>query len=176
METTNFSKETVTFSKNAVKTGFDTLSTFSDQAVAMSDFFLTASPSVSEEGKKAIGIYCKESQKSLVNLKKHLESGLDLDWSAKDAPVKNLEVLESFYNAAFSQATGIKKETKTLVDNAAKQLPKEAKSIVDFWFDSFNYGFESFQSVVNKNFELARKIVTTDASVIAPSVQPKAAK
>ena len=81
----------------------------------------------------------------------------------------------SFCKDAFSQAAEIKKETKALVEKATKQLPKEAKTIVDFWNESFNTGFDFFQSYVNKNFELARKVVT-DVSVATSATEPKATK
>jgi hypothetical protein len=175
METPNFSKEILAFNKSAIKMSFDALTAFSGQAAVTSDFLLGATPSVPEEGKKAVSIYFKEGQKGLASLKTHVESGLELDWTAKDAPVKNLAVMENFYKDAFSQAAEIKKETKTLVEKATKQLPKEAKSLVDFWSESVNSGFEFFQSYVNKNFELARKVMT-DVSVVTPAAEPKAAK
>lgn len=175
METPNFSKEILAFNKNAIKMSFDALSTFSGQAASATDSLLSATPSVPEEGKKAVSIYFKEGQKSLASLKTHVESGLELDWTAKDAPVKNLAVLEDFYNDAFSQAVEIKKETKALVEKATKNLPKEAKSIVDFWSESANSGFEFFQTYVTKNFELAKKTLT-DVSVITPASVLKSAE
>lgn len=170
-----FNKETVEFSKNVINVSFDAINAVSGQASVTADSFLAAVPSVPEEGKKIVSTYFKESKKALVNLKKHLETGLDLDLSAKDAPVKSLEAIESFCKDAFSQAADIRNETKSLVEKATKDLPKEAKMIVNFWNDSFNFGFDSFQTYVNKNFEFAKKI-TTDAFTVAPAVQAKAAK
>ena len=175
METLNFNKEILAFNKNAIKMSFDALSAFSGQAAVATDFLLGATPVVPEEGKKAVSIYFKESQKGLASLKKQVEIGLELDWTAKDAPVKNLDAMETFCKDAFSQAAEIKKETKALVEKATKQLPKEAKTIVDFWNESFNTGFDFFQSYVNKNFELARKVVT-DVSVATSATEPKATK
>jgi hypothetical protein len=174
METPNFSKEILAFNKNAIKMSFDALSAFSGQAAVATDSLLGATPSVPEDGKKAVNSCLKEGQKGLASLKKHVESSLELDWTSKDAPVKNLDAMEAFCKDAFSQAVEIKKETKALVEKASKQLPKEAKSIVDFWNDSFNNGFELFQSYVNKNFELARKAMT-DVSVVTPAAGSKAA-
>lgn len=175
METPNFSKEILAFNKNAIKMGFDALNTFSGQAAVATDSFLGATPSVPEEGKKVVSIYFKESQKGLASLKKHLESGLELDLTAKDAPVKSLEAMESFCKDAFGQAVEIKKETKALVENATKQLPKEAKILVEFWSESFSSGFEFFQSYVNKNFALAKKSIA-DASACAPAAEQKTTK
>jgi hypothetical protein len=175
METPNFSKEILAFNKSAIKMSFDALSAFSGQAASATDSLLGATPSIPEEGKKAVSIYFKEGQKGLASLKSHVESGLELDWTAKDAPVKNLAVMENFYKDAFSQAVDIKKETKALVEKATKNLPKEAKPIVDFWSESVNNGFEFFQSYVTKNFELARKALT-DVSVVTPASEPKATK
>ncbi|MEI6213120.1 MAG: hypothetical protein WCP10_03355 [Desulfuromonadales bacterium] len=175
METTNFSKKNLAFNKSALSTGFDALNALSDQAVAATDAILTAVPSVPEEGKKAVNTYVKESQKALINLKKHLETGLEIDLTAKDAPVKSLEALENFSKDAFSQAAVFNKETKTLIETATKQLPKEAKAIINFWNESFSFGFESFQGYVNNNFALAKK-VAADVFVVAPVAPSKAAK
>jgi hypothetical protein len=175
METAKFNAETLAFNKNVINVSFDALNALSDQTVVATDLLLAAVPAVPEEGKKVVGLYFKESQKALVNLKKHLEGNLELDLTAKDAPVKSLEALESFYHDAFSQAAEIKKETKSLVDNATKQLPKEAKSIITFWNDAFTFGFDSFQNYVNANFELVKK-VTTEVSAVNPVAKQKAAK
>jgi hypothetical protein len=175
MATSNGIKETVDFNKSALNTGFEALTTISNQASVVADQILAASPAVPEEGKKAVTTYFKESQAALVNLKKHLETGLQLDLTAKDAPVKSLEALENFSNDAFSHAVAIKNETTSLIETATKQLPKEAKAIVAFWNDSFNFGFDSFQNYVNNNFALAKK-VATDVFAVAPVAQAKAAK
>lgn len=175
METPNFNKEILAVNKNAIKMSVDALNTLSGQAASATDSLLGATPSVPEEGKKAVSIYFKEGQKSLASLKSHVEKSLELDWTAKDAAVKNLAVMEDFYKDAFSQAVEIKKETKELVEKATKNLPKEAKSLVDFWSESANNGFEFFQSYVTKNFELARKAMT-DISVVTPSSVLKAAE
>lgn len=174
METSNFSKETLAFNKNAIKTSFDTLSTFAGQAEVATDALLGAIPSIPEDGKKAVSVYFKEGQKGLANLKTHVERSLELDWTTKNAPLKNLEAIETFYKDAFCQADEIKKETKALIDKATKQLPKEAKSLVDFWSESVNSGFEFYQSYVNKNFEFARKVLT-NVSVASPAAESKAA-
>ena len=175
MEVPNFNKENLAFSKSAIKMGFDALSAFTGQAATASDILLGANPAVPEEGKKAVSIFFKEGQKGLASLKTHMERSLELDWTAKNAPVKNLEVLETFCKDAFSQAGEIKKETKPLVEKVIKPLPNEAKTLVDSWNDSVNNSFEFFQGYVNKNFELARKVMT-DVSVFTPVVEPKAAK
>jgi len=175
MTTQNFNKETADFSKNVLKMSFDTISAFSSQAEVATELFLAAVPSIPEEGKKVAGTYFKESQKALVNLKKHLETGLELDLTDKDAPVKSLEALENFCSDVFSKSAEIRNETKTLVENATKHLPREAKSIVNFWNDSINFGFDAFQNYTNKNFEFAKKIAT-ETLVVKPVVNPKAAK
>jgi hypothetical protein len=175
MATSNGIKETTDFNKNVLNVSFEALNTISTQAAATADQILAASPAIPEEGKKVVTTYFKESQAALVNLKKHLETGLELDLTAKDAPVKSLEALESFSNDAFSQAIVIKNETSALIETATKQLPKEAKAIVNFWNDSFNFGFDSFQNYVNNNFALAKK-VATDVFAVAPLAQAKAAK
>jgi hypothetical protein len=175
MEIPNFSKESLAFNKSAIKMGFDALSAFTGQAAVASDILLAANPVVPEEGKKVVSILFKESQKSLDSLKTQVEKSMELDWTAKNAPVKNLEVMESFCKEAFSQAEEIRKETKPLVEKATKPLPKEAKSIVDSWNESVTNGFEFFQSCVQKNFEMAKKAMT-DVSVFAPVAEAKAAK
>ena len=89
--------------------------------------------------------------------------------------MKNLEAMETLCKDALSQAVEIKKETKALVDKATKQLPKEVKPLVDFWNESVNNSFDFFQSYVNKNFELAKKVMT-DVSAVTPATEPKASK
>lgn len=175
MGTANFTKETTAFNKTALNTSFDALNTISGQAVAATDALLTAVPSFPEEGKKVVGTCFKENQKALDNLKKHIGNGLELDLTTGTAPVKSLEALESFYNDAVSQVTVLRNETKTLVDSATDKLPKEAKLIVAFWNDSFNFGFDSFQNYVNNNFALAKK-VATEVFTVAPAAQAKTAK
>lgn len=175
METPNFNKESLAFNKSAVKMGFDALNAISGQAVVASDALLAANPSVPEEGKKVVNILLKEGQKGLDNLKAHVEKSLELDWTAKNAPVKNLEVMEAFCKDAFSQAEVIKKETKELVEKATKQLPKEVKPLVEIWNESMNNGFEFFKTCVNKNFELARKTMA-DFPTFTPAGETKAAK
>src|SRR6185369_9368411 len=168
-------KENLAFNKSAIKMGFDALNAISGQAAVASDILLAANPAVPEEGKKALGIFFKEGQKVLDSMKVQVEKSLELDWTAKNAPIKNLEVVEAFYKDAFSHVDEFKKETKLLVEKATKPLPKEVKSIVDTWNESVNTGFEFFQSCVNKNFELARKVMT-DVSAFTPTAEPKAAK
>lgn len=175
METPNFNKEILAFNKNAVKMSFDALNAFSSQAAVAAEYLMGIAPYIPEEGKKAVGFSFKENQKGLANLKKYVESGMELDWTTKDAPVKSLDAIESFYKDAFSQAVEIKKEARILAEKATKQLPREAKSIVDFWSDSVNGGFEIFQNYMTKNFELAKKIMA-DVAVAAPATEQKAAK
>jgi paraquat-inducible protein B len=175
MESQKFNKENLVFNKSAVKMGFDALSALTGQAAVASDILLAATPAIPEEEKKVVSSLFKESQKGLDNLKTHVEKSLELDWTAKDAPVKSLETMENFCKDAFSQAGEIMRETKTLAEKATKQLPKEAKPLVDLWNQSVNNGFEFFKSCVDKNFELARKVMT-DVSASTPATEPKAAK
>jgi len=175
METLNINKESLAFNKSAIKMSFDALNTITGQAAVASDFLMGVIPSVPEEGKKVVSIFFKDGQKVLDSMKTQVERSLELDWTAKNAPVKSLEAMEIFCKDAFSQAEEFKKETKALVEKASKPLPKEVKSLVDTWNDSVNTGMEFFQSCVFKNFELARKAMT-DVSVFTPSVEPKAAK
>ena len=175
MENSNFNKEILGFSKHAVKMSFDALGAFSGQAAAATDNLLGSTPNLPDEGKKAASMYFKESQKVLANLKKYVDSSLELNWTAKDAPIKNLEALETFYNDTFGQAIEIRKEATALVEKGTKQLPKEAKTFVDFWVDSVNGGFEFFQSCVTKDFEFAKKALS-GVIVSAPTAEPKAHK
>src|SRR6185369_12499656 len=154
---------------------FRSLSALAGQAAVASDILLAAAPAVPEEEKKVVSILFKEGQKGLDNLKTHVEKSLELDWTAKNAPVRNLEMMESFCKGAFSQADEIMKETKALTEKAASQIPKETKPLVELWNESVNNGFEFFKSCVNKNFELARKVMT-DVPVFTPPPEPKAAK
>jgi hypothetical protein len=175
MSTTNLNTEAVAFNKNAISMGFDALSAISTQVAVATDTFLEATPAVPGEWKKVVSTCVKESQKGLVSLKKNVETGLEIDWTAKDASAKAIDAIENFYKDAVSQVVAIKKETTVLAEVNNKNLPKEAQSIVAFWNDSFNQGFESFQNFVDQNFALARK-VTADVLVAAQVVAPKAAK
>ena len=175
METPNFNKENMAFNKSAIKMGFDALSTINGQAAVASDFFLAATPAVPEEGKKVVSVLFKESQKVLDSLKTNMEKSLELDWTAKNAPVKNLEMMETFCKDAFGHVDEIKKETKTLFEKATKSLPKEAKTLVETWNESVNNSFEFFQSYVFKNFEFTKKAMA-DASFFTPAPEPRTAK
>ena len=172
METPNFNKEILSFNKSAIKTSIDALTAFSDQAAVATDFLLGSIPSVPEEGKKAVTNYFKEGKKGLECLKKQVETSLELDWTTKDAPVKTLETMETFCKDALGQAVEIRKETKALVEKATKQLPKEVKPLVDFWNESVNNSFDFCQSYLNKNFELAKKVMA-DVSAIVPAAHSK---
>lgn len=173
MQTTNFAKEILSFNKNVVKISFDALSNISDQAAQMANSCFELAPYLPEDGKKVVGLYVKESQKSLASVHKHVETGLEIDWTTKEAPAKGLETLESFYSNAFAQASDIKKETKGLFDKTVKQLPKESKPLVDFWNVAVNNGFDLFEGCVKKNFELAQEIL---ASVLAEPAQAEGPK
>jgi hypothetical protein len=175
MEIPKFTKENLAFNNSAIKMGFDALNTITEQTAVASDLLLSATPAVPEEGKKAVGIFFKEGQKVLDRLKTNMEKSLDLDWTAKNAPVKNLEVMETFCKDSFSHVEEIKKETKTLFDKATKSLPKEAKALVETWNESVNNGYEFFQSFVFKNFEFTKRAMT-DAPFITPMAGPRAAK
>ena len=174
MDNPNFNKEFLGLGKNAVKMGFNALGAFSGQAAVVADNLWGSAPNVPEEGKKAVSMYFKESQKVLANLKKYVDSGLELNWTAKDAPMKNLEAMETFYNDTFGQAIEIKKEANALIEKGTRQLTKEGKSIVDFWTESVNGGFELFQSCVDKDFELAKKALS--GVFVGTPAEPKADK
>jgi hypothetical protein len=174
MQTTNFAKELLNFNKDIVKISFDTLTNISSQAAQMTDSCFELAPYLPEEGKKVVGLYVKESQKSLASVRKHIEKGLEIDWTSKETPAKGLETLESFCNNAFSQASDIKKETKGLFDKTVKQLPKESKPLVDLWIEAVNSGFDIFEGCVKKNFELAQEILASVSAESGKAESPKA--
>lgn len=157
MQTVNVNGYVLDFYKNAVKTSFDALSTFTSQSAAFTETFLGNIPAFPEEGKKVVSIYFKESQKGLALAKKAVESNLELDWTSSDAPVKSLETLEAFSKDIFKEAAVIQKELKPLVEKATEQLPKEAKDLVGFSNEMVNSGSEVFQDSVTKSFESAKK-------------------
>ncbi|MDD2898574.1 MAG: hypothetical protein PHI31_07650 [Desulfuromonadaceae bacterium] len=168
MATSDFNKETTDFNKNLLDAGFEALNTISTQTAVAVDQILAASPAVPEEGKNVVTTCVKESQTTLVNFKKFLEAGLQLDVTSTDASAKSLEALEIFSNESFGQAAVLKNEAQTFIEAATKLLPNDAKAVVTFWNDTFNFGFDAFQSYVNDNFALAKK-VTTDAFSFAPA-------
>jgi len=174
MKNQEFSQDILDFNKNAVKMGCDVLTNFSDQAAKTAGQILEITPNVPEEGKKVVDLFFKENQKGLANLKKYVDTGLEIDWSSQEAPVKGVEALESYFNSACSQASSIQKETKDLLKKTAEQLPKEAKPVVNFWTEALNSNFQIFQSFVNKNFELAKKVLA-EVTPEAPKAAPKAA-
>jgi hypothetical protein len=157
MQNEKIIQEIVNFNKNTVKMSFEALSTFFDQTAKAADQLLVATPYVPEEGKKAFNLFIKENQKVQANLKNFVETSIEIDWTAKDAPVKGLEAMEGFYNSAFSQTSNIHKETKELLKKTTEQLPKEAKPVVDFWNEALNSNFQIFQSFITKNFDVAKK-------------------
>jgi hypothetical protein len=159
------------FNKNAVKSSFEALSSFSDQTAKAADQVMGTIPNVPEEGKKAVDSFFKENQKGLNSLKKSLEAGLAIDWTAKDAPVKGIEAMEAFYNSAFTQAGQAQEQANSLLKKSTEQLPKEVLPVVEFWNQALNSNFQTFQGIVTKNFELAKKVLSSDSADA-----PKAAK
>lgn len=173
MQNQKITQDILDFNKNAVKMSFDALSSFTDQTAKAADQLLGTVPNIPEEGKKAVEIFFKENQKGLTSLKNSVEAGLEINWTAKEAPGKGIEAMENFYNSAFSQAGVIQKEAKELFKKTSAQLPKEAKPVVDFWNNALNSNFQIFQSIVTKNFELAKKVLA-DVSVEAPKAAANA--
>jgi hypothetical protein len=174
MSKQNGTQELVDYNKNAVKAGFEVLSSVSTQAATAADQILGATPNVPEEGKKVVDLLFKENQKGLENQKKYVETGLEIDWTSQNAPVKSLEALENLSKSAFSQTGAIQKETRELLKKTTDLLPKEAQPVVDFWNEAFNSNFQIFQNFVTKNFELAKKVVA-DLAAAAPKLETKAA-
>ena len=174
MQKQNGAQEIVDYNKNAVKAGFEVLSSVSTQAATAADQILGATPNVPEEGKKVVDLFFKENQKGLANQKKCIETGLEIDWTSQNAPVKCLEAVESLCNSAFSQAGAIQKETRELFKKTTEMLPKEVQPVVDFWNDACINNFQMFQNIVNKNFELAKKVMA-DFAIAIPKAEAKAA-
>lgn len=174
MSKQNGAQEIVDYNKNAVKAGFEVLSTVSTQAATAAEQILGATPNVPEEGKKVVDLIFKENQKGLANQKKYVETGMEIDWTSQNAPIKGLEALENLSNSAFSQAGVIQKETKELLKKTTELLPKEAQPVVDFWSEALNSNFLIFQNYVSKNFELVKKVVA-DIAVAVPVTAAKAA-
>jgi len=157
MQNEKIMQDIVDFNKNTVKMSFEALGTFYDQTAKAADQLLGANPNVPEEGKKAFNLFIKENQKVQANVKKFVETSIEIDWTAKDAPVKGLEAMENLYNSAFSQSSAIQKETKDLLKKTTEQFPKEAKPVVDFWNEALNSNFQIFQGFMTKNFDFAKK-------------------
>ena len=175
MQNEKTTQEVLDFNKNAVKMSFDALNTFSDQTAKAADQLLGSVPNVPEESKKAVDTFFKENQKGLTTLKNSVEAGLEIDWTSKEAPVKGLEAMESYYNSAVSQACAMQEETKAVFNKASEQLPKEVKPVVEFWNQALNSNFSSFQGFVSQNFEMAKKVLGA-VSVEAPKAAKAASK
>jgi len=173
MKKQDVAQEILNFNKTAVKEGFEALSTMSNQAAKAANQILGATPNVPEEGKKAVDLFFKENQKCLSTQRKFVETGLEIDWSNPNAPAKGLEAIESLCDSAFSQVGAMQKETKELLKKATEMLPKEAKPVVDFWTETLNSNYQIFQSLVTKNFELAKKVMG-DLAAEAPKTDSKA--
>ena len=157
MQNEKIIQDIIDFNKNTLKMSFEALGTFYDQTAKAADHLLGATPNVPEEGKKAFNLFIKENQKVQANVKNFVEASIEIDWTAKDAPVKGLEAMENLYNSAFSQSSAIQKETKDLLKKTTEQFPKEAKPVVDFWNEALNSNFQIFQSFMTKNFDFAKK-------------------
>ena len=148
------------FYKNTVNTSFDALITFTAQSATSTEKILENVPSFPEEGKNIASIYFGEIQRGLAILRKHVESNLELDWTAKDVPLKSLEAIEAFSKDVFKEAAEIQKEMKPLVEKVTEQLPKEAKEIVELSNKLVNSGSENLQEGVTKSFAAAQKTIT----------------
>ena len=160
MHTLNYYGYALDLYKNAVNTSFEALITCTAQSAISTEKILASVPSVPEEGKKVASIYFGESQRGLAILRKHMESTLELDWTAKDAPLKNLEALEAFSKDVFKESAEIQKEMKPLVKKATEQLPKETKEIIELSSKVVNSGTENLQKSVTEGFKAAQKTLT----------------
>ncbi len=157
METLNLYAPVVDIYKSAVKASFDALSTFTDQSEELTGKLLESVPSLPEEGKKFASLYFSESKKGQALLKKLVETNLDIDWMAQEAPQKSLEALEKFNKGVFKEAAVIQKEVKPLVDKVTEQLPKEVKELVEYSEEAVKSGSEKLQENVIQGFETAKK-------------------
>ena len=175
MLTQNFTQGILDYNKNVAKMSCSILGSFSDQAAKTSGQILEMTPNIPEEGKKVVDIFFKENQKGLTNLRKCVETSLDIDWTSHEAVGNGLEVMESFYNSTINQTTAIQNEAKQLFKKTSDQLPNEAKPIVECLNESFNSNFQIFQNFVTKNFALAQKVMA-DVVDVAPKAASKAAK
>ncbi len=160
MEILNVYAPVLDFYKSAVKNSFDALSTFTDQSEELTGKLLESVPSCPEEGKKFASLYFSESKKGQALLKKLVETNLDIDWMAEEAPQKSLEALEDFSKGAFKEATAIQKEVKPMVDKVTEQLPKEVKELVEFSEEVVNSSSENLQENVIQGIETAKKAVS----------------
>lgn len=174
MKKQGMAQDIMDFNKNTVKMSFEVLGAFSEQAARTADQILGITPNVPDEGKRAVDSFFKENQKGLTNLKKCVETGMDIDWTSQNAPVKGLQVMEGFYSSACSQADAMQKETREIFKKASEQLPKEAKPLVEFWNEALSSNVQFFQNFVIKNFELAKKVMT-DVAAEAPKAETKTA-
>lgn len=172
MKNQNLAQEILDFNKNTVKLSFEALGTFFDQTAKAANQLLGATPNVPDEGKKAFNLFIKENQKVQANLKSLVETGMEIDWTDQSAPAKGLEAMQSFYTSAFNQSSAIQKETKDLLKKTTDQLPKESKPVVDFWNETLDNNFQIFQSLMDKNFEVAKKVLA-DVSTAAPKTSAK---
>ena len=133
------------FYKCAVKNSFDALSAFTDQAEELTGKLLEGVPSLPEESKKFTSLYFGESKKGQALLKKLVEANLDIDWMAKEAPLKSLEALEDFSKGVFKEATAVQKEVKPLVE---------------FSEEVVSSGSDNLQENVIQGFETAKKALS----------------
>lgn len=163
MEPKDYTKQIVDFNKNAAKIGFDTIIAFSGQAAKLTDSLVNAVPNVPEEVKKTNDMFFKEQQKSLKNLQSYVDGQLSVDWTSQDAPAKSIEVLEQFSKQAFSQADGIKNESKKLTEKATAKMPEEAKPLFNIWNDAINSSLSLFQDSLNKSLELSKELMKKEA-------------
>jgi ABC-type transporter Mla subunit MlaD len=170
MQNEKIIQDILDFNKNAVKMSFDALNSFSDQTAKAADQLMGAIPNVPEEGKKAVGSFFKENQKTLNNLKKSVDAGLTIDWTAQDASAKGIDAMEAFYKSAFAQASEVQEQASSMFKKTTEQLPKEVVPVVEFWNQALNNNFETFQGIVTKNFEFAKK-VAADVAAVAPKAK-----
>lgn len=164
MQNEKITQNILDFNKNAVKMSFEALNSFSDQTAKAADQLMGSIPNVPEEGKKAVNSFFKENQKGLNSLKKSVDAGFEIDWTAKDASMKGIDAMETFYNSAFSQAGDVQEQATVLFKKTTEQLPKEVLPVVEFWNQALNSNFMTFQSIVSKNFELAKQVLNADSA------------
>ena len=159
MATVDISKEIIDLNRGAVNMGIDALSALNSRLAESAEQALKLAPALPEEGQKAVRNYFKRNQKGLDLLKEQVKVLLDIDPTAKDAPLKGVQVLETATENLIKQGTELRKELNGLVEKGTKELPQEAKTVVELWNRTGSECFDLCCGLVRTNFSLAKSVL-----------------
>ena len=155
MEPTSYLHELLGAQRIMAKMFFDTLGSINSQAAATADFLTGCNPFLPDEGKRAVTACVRQCQKGAEEWKKVVEKWLSVDWTAKDALLREAEFLEALTNFGLMQAKEVNRGARELATVAVRKAPMETRALVET--DVTDYLLELFQGYAERSFSLLKR-------------------